>query len=234
MFKRVLFILICLAATAPTFAAEDKVLTNYPPSTEALTGKQVLQLPQDENKLYLTLYGNGDDERFIQLKKWFNENAELKAIRAQTHYAAIDTNSKLFKDRYADEIDSASQPCIRVVTPGGLEVLRIDGNAIPMSDASLNKGLRTGMLRNLFGGNNQQGQKHKGDRMNPKDRFDKKIDEKIDEHVDNANLPPIASAVAASWAKTIVHTLIGIVIFIVATVAVVVGIANAVKQTHAS
>ncbi len=231
MFKRILFTLICFCAVAPTFAAEDKVLTNFPPSTEATTGKQVLQLPQDENKLYLTIYGNADDERYQQLKKWFNENTELKAIRAQTHFAAIDTNSKLFKDRYADEIDTSL--CIRVVTPGGLEVLRIDGNAIPMSGESLNKGMRTSMLRNLFGNDNQEQEKHKGDRMNPKDRFNKKIDDKIDDHVDNANLPPIASAIVSSWAKTIVHALIGFVIFIVFVVAIGLGIVNAVKQSRA-
>jgi len=92
MFKRLLLVLVCLCGAANVMAADD-VQTNYPPTTKA-TGKQILQLPQDENKLYLTLYGNSDDERYQQLKKWFNENNELKAIRAQTHFAAIDTDSK--------------------------------------------------------------------------------------------------------------------------------------------
>jgi len=214
---------VCLCGSAQVMAAED-VQTNYPPTTT--TGGQVLQLPQDENKLYLTLYGNPDDERYQNLRKWFNENNELKAIRAQVHYAAIDTDSKLFKERYADEIDMT--PCIRVVTPSGLEVLRIDGNKIPMSDLSLNKGMRTELLKNLFGGRPQKDKKHNGDRMNPKDKFKNKIDEKIDDKIDNANLPPVASYVMSKIVKRVIHTGIAIVI----VVAIGLGVFGAIKQAR--
>jgi len=115
-----------------------------------------------------------------------------------------------------------------VVTPSGLEVLRIDGNAIPMSDLSLNNGMRTELLKSLFGGRKQEDKKHDGDRMNPRDKFKNKIDDKIDEKIDNANLPPVASYVMSKIVKRIVHTGIAIVIVI----AVGLGVLGAIKQAR--
>lgn len=230
MFKKLLIVAIVMLTTRFTLA-DDKVITNYPPkfaaqSTEQVTGEQVLHLPQDENKLYLTLYGDPADERYQELRKWFNENEELRAIRAQTHFAAIDINSKLFKERYADEIDVT--PCLRVVTPRGLEVFRIDGNKIPMSGLSLNKGMKTELIKKLFDGRKQQQQKKQSPQDRMRDRMRDQIDERIDEKIDNANLPPVTSYVMSKIVKRVVHA--GIFIVIVAAIAI--GVFSALKKVR--
>lgn len=203
MFKRVLFILICLCPVAPAFAAEDNIITNHPPKT----GEQVFILPQDENMLYLTVYGDPADARYAQLRKWFNENPELKAIRAKVHYAAIDTNSKLFKERYADEVTSSL--CLRIVTPGGIEIMNLDASQLPLSDKALNNGVRAGLIDKLFGGRQKQQQK-----QSPQDRMKQKIDDKIDEKIDNANLPPVTSYVMSRIAKALVGGIFTVIIVI--------------------
>ncbi len=197
-------IAIISLTTLSTRAAETEtgdIQTNHPPKT----GEQVFVLPQDEGKLYLTVYGDPSDERYQQVKKWFNENAELKAIRAQTHYAAIDTDSKLFKERYADEV--TTPPCIRVVTPNGIELLNMDATAIPLSDKALNTGVRTGLMDRLFNGGRQK-QKNES----PQERMKRKVDEKIEDTLDNANLPPVTAYVMSKIAKVVIGGVFTIVI----------------------
>ncbi len=224
MLKRLLIVCTVLLCCVSARADDDKIITNFPPSTvktEARkANKQVLNLPQDEGKLYLTLYGDPNDEHYVNLKKWFNENAELRSIRTQCHFSAIDNDSKLFKDRYADEVDTF--PCIRFVTPGGVELLRIDGNYIPMSDMSLTKGIRTGLMKRLFGDNDEQQQEKK--------RPDEKLKEAIDNKIDNdINLPPVATAVFGP----IIHAVVGIVFTVVILGCGVAGVVTAIKQAKA-
>lgn len=226
MLKRLLAVCIVLLCCVSARADDDKIITNFPPSTvktEARsTGKQVLNLPQDENKLYLTLYGDPSDEHYVNLKKWFNENAELRSIRTQCHFSAIDTDSKLFKDRYADEVDAASAPCIRFVTPGGVELLKIEGKYIPMSDMSLTKGIRTGLMKRLFGNDDEQKQEKK--------RPDEKLKEAIDNKIDNdINLPPVATAIFGP----IIHVVVGVVFVLVILGCGALGVVNTIKQAKA-
>lgn len=221
MFRRLLIACLLLLSCVSVKAA-DPIITNYPPTasqketstlTESqTTGDKKLILPQDENRLYLTLYGDPNDEQYVKLKKWFNENNELRAIRTQCHFSAIDTNSKLFQDRYADEVDKF--PCIRFVTPGGVELLRIDGKKIPMSDRSLNNGVRTGLIKRLFGNDDQEEKQDRSPNQKFKDAINKKIDNDI-------NLPPVAQAVFGPIIHLAVYALFIVVIGIVALVSVV-------------
>lgn len=222
MLKRLLIVCTVLLCCVSARADDDKVITNFPPSTvktEARkANKQVLNLPQDESKLYLTLYGDPSDEHYVNLKKWFNENAELRSIRTQCHFSAIDTDSKLFKDRYADEVDAT--PCIRFVTPGGVELLKIDGKYIPMSDMSLTKGIRTGLMKRLFGNDDDE---QKQQKKRPDEKFKDAIDNKIDNDI---NLPPVATAVFGP----IIHVLVGIVVVSVVLGCGAMGVISTIKQ----
>lgn len=233
MLRRLLIaLMLMLSCVATKTAIADDVVTNYPPTAAQraetaaeTTGKQVLNLPQDENKLYLTLYGNPDDEKYQNLKKWFNENADLRAIRQQTHFSAIDTNSKLFKERYADEVDS--KLCIRFVTPGGVELLRIDGTKIPMSDASLNKGIRTNLIKRLFNNDGDEDQGNRNKKKRPDQKFKDAMDKKIDNDID---LPPVATAVFGPIIHLAVYSLFAVVVLIFG----VVGVVSAIKKHNAA
>lgn len=219
MLRHLLIVATCLAVCRSAIA-DDPVITNYPPQTiselsEAeITGNQVLDLPQDENKLYLTLYGNPNDEHYRELKSWFATNPGLVAIRRQTHYSAIDTTSKLFKERYADEVREIF--CIRFVTPGGVELLRIDGKRIPMSERSLNNGIRTELIKRLFGR-----PEPKPEPKTPQEKLKQAINDKIDNDV---NLPPVAKSLFLGliqklmWGLVVGAVVAGVVVAVVTTI----------------
>lgn len=226
MLRRLL--IACVLVLTCSAVKADDVLTNYPPATvttsaKGQTGKQVLNLPQDENKLYLTLYGDSNNEQYQNLKKWFNENESLRSIRTQTHFSAIDTDSKLFKERYADEVDKS--PCIRFVTPGGVELLRIDGTAIPMSDSSLNKGIRAGLMKRLFGNNDDD--EDQGQKKRPDQKFKEAIDKKIDNDIE---LPPVAREVFGPIIHVVVYALFAVVIGIFGLVGIIGAVIKAKAQ----
>src|SRR4051812_27048956 len=46
--------------------------------------EQVFDLPQDQNKPYLTVFGVEGDSRYKAVKEWFNTNETLIAIKDQT------------------------------------------------------------------------------------------------------------------------------------------------------
>lgn len=102
----------------------------------AVKAERVDVLPQDANKLYLTVYGNCDEPRYQTLCHWFA--TKLSDIRDRFHYRIIETHTPLFHDRYSKFVPTT--PCLQVMD-GESKVLELSGRDLP-HDA--------GQLRNVL------------------------------------------------------------------------------------
>lgn len=86
-------------------------------------------LPQDQAKPYVTVYGTG--ERFKQVVGWFYSNDELKRLKDASHFNAIDTQSVMFRDRYA--ATTPAKLTIRIQDADGDTLQEVTDGRIPMS-----------------------------------------------------------------------------------------------------
>lgn len=96
--------------------------------------EQVVQLPQDQGKWYLSVFGNEGETRYETLKSWFSTDAQLQGIRTQAHYNTYRADSVMFAERYAQ---STTIPCVRLQDSAGKVVFQVTGDAIPMSPQAL-------------------------------------------------------------------------------------------------
>ena len=107
--------------------------------------EQVIQLPQDQNKLYLTVFGAEGEYRYEQLKSWIANDPQLSALKAQTVYNQYRTDSVMFRERYAQGISQV--PCVRLQTAQGTMVYEALGTTVPMSAEALYNGIAEGCLK---------------------------------------------------------------------------------------
>jgi hypothetical protein len=109
------------------------------------TQERIVQLPQDKDKFYLSIYGDANDPKFQAVVKWFSTNNELAAFKAQVHFNAVETTSAIYKERYAKTV--AKTPCVRVQDAQGVRLYQCSGDGIPLSAEALTKALNTECLR---------------------------------------------------------------------------------------
>ena len=110
-----------------------------PCSAQAANGviaqERIVQLPQDGDKWFVSVVGDPQDSRFNEIVSWF-DSGSLLALRNSVHFNAIDSNSAIFADRYADM--TPELPMVRVQNAKGVIYSQVCGNSIPMSAQSLN------------------------------------------------------------------------------------------------
>lgn len=98
-----------------------------------LTG-QIVELPQDAGKWYLSIVGDAKDPQYHQLVHWFDTNSDLRQLRQQTHYHAVTTDSPLY-ELYRPH--TRSLPCVRLQRADGSLVYQQTGQSIPQSAKAL-------------------------------------------------------------------------------------------------
>jgi len=118
----------------------------------AYTEERVVALPQDQNKFYVTVMGSTSDSKYQSVLSWFNSVPELKSIKAQTHFSAVETTSAMFAERYRATVPNT--PCIRVQSSDGTVLYQSSGVNVPMSGESLSKAINTECLRRWRNRNN--------------------------------------------------------------------------------
>lgn len=132
-------ILLACAFSTPCMATELKADAAY---GVAYVQERVTELPQDQLKPYLTIFGNPNDSRYQAVQKWFDTNPTLASLKNGCHYNVISTNSVLFRDRY-----SATTPNALVVRLQAVDVespiVELVGNQIPMTADALANHLNT-------------------------------------------------------------------------------------------
>lgn len=134
--KRFLAILLAMLVIAMPLTVSAQT---QPTKADAAYGvryaqEQVVQLPQDQGKWYLSLFGNEGETKYETLKSWFSTDAQLQGIRTQAHYNTYRADSTMFAERYAT---STTVPCVRLQDASGTVVFQAVGEAIPMSAQAL-------------------------------------------------------------------------------------------------
>lgn len=161
MHRLFVILIAVLCAASPALACpctgDDSPCTCEPTcncQTETVTGEnygvrntqeRVIQLPQDDEKCYMTVIGYADDPAVKRLKAWFINNPDLRAVASQTHYNAIDAHSVTYTQRYASNVPRL--PCIRFQAADGTTIYQVSGTDIPFSAEALANGVRTSWRR---------------------------------------------------------------------------------------
>jgi len=104
--------------------------------------EQVIQLPQDQGRFYLSVFGNEGEYRYEQVKSWIASDPQLSALKAQTIYNTYRVDSVMYRERYAQGISDI--PCVRLQTAQGHVVFEATGTNIPMSAEGLYNSIAEG------------------------------------------------------------------------------------------
>jgi hypothetical protein len=104
---------------------------------------QVIELPQDQGKLYCTIFGGDSQAR--ELANWFDTCPELRQVKQATHFAVMSSNSTMFKSRY--DATTGDLPCIRIQDASGNTIYQCSGRNLPLSPDALANSISTTCLR---------------------------------------------------------------------------------------
>ena len=137
MYRIVLAIaILCLAITP---AVAQNLVEDFVDGSHGITYTEdnILQLPKDQNRFYVTVFGQG--AKYRRVCGWFNTVPALKTIRRQTHFNTVGTQTVMFRERYRTTVPAT--PCVRVQTADGQTIFQVSGNAVPMSGQALAKAM---------------------------------------------------------------------------------------------
>lgn len=135
MIRFLLSALILLASAACLYAAPL-------PDTHAgdvhgviYSGARIVDLPQDQGKLYVAVMGHANDPRFQNSVRWFDTVPALRDVKAQTHFQVHTSNSAMYRSRYAQSVPAL--PCIRVIDAQGNVYYQASGDNLPTSGEAI-------------------------------------------------------------------------------------------------
>ena len=122
--KRILLTLTCLLAFAVSaFATEERMVN----------------LPQDQGAWYLTVFGESEDAKFVELQSWLTADTGLAKLKAQVRFNKYTTDQIRYQ-RYAKDVPGL--PCIRLQNEKGLVVSEFWGDNIPTASSTLYRGIK--------------------------------------------------------------------------------------------
>jgi hypothetical protein len=121
--KRILLTLTCLLAFAVSaFATEERVSP-----------------PQDQGAWYLTVFGEAEDAKFVELQNWLATDMGLTKLRTQVRFNKYTTDQVRYQ-RYVKNMPGL--PCIRLQNEMGLVVSEFWGDNIPSASSDLYRGIK--------------------------------------------------------------------------------------------
>lgn len=95
--------LLVAASCVPAWAGESLTKADAAYGVR-YTQEKVVALPQDQETAYLTLFGDRNDPKFRAMVRWFETDATLVAIKNQTHYNVISSDTPMYRERYASTV----------------------------------------------------------------------------------------------------------------------------------
>jgi hypothetical protein len=141
MIRYLLASILVLGSLAPVWANEPAMKADAAYGVR-YTEERVVNLPQDQFKPYLTLYGDRDDPKFRAMVRWFEDNKTLVELKDQTHYNVIYSDTRMYRDRYSEAIPVL--PCVTLQSIADRKpVAQFAGLNIPMTADALAKGLNS-------------------------------------------------------------------------------------------
>lgn len=105
-------------------------------NAQAETGQQVAP-PQDQDAVYVTIFGNESDAQYRALTKAVQTSPELQEMLIGSHYTAVPASSEMFKTRYGGT--TPDLPCVRIQKADGTVILQTSGANAPHDAATLIK-----------------------------------------------------------------------------------------------
>jgi hypothetical protein len=142
--KHFLLALVCvMLMSVPTLAQPYRCDSNGGVCYQT----RVMDLPQDQDKFYCTIFGHPNDPEVRQLQKWFDVDPDLNQFKHGTHFALVNSESTMFRQRYATT--TGPLPCVRVTDREGNVVFQASGDNLPMTSAALANSMHTTCLRRL-------------------------------------------------------------------------------------
>lgn len=147
--KNILLALVCLIGSFSAACAADY-------RCDATGGvmyqsQRVIDLPQEQNKLYVTVIGDPASDRTQELTGWFSNHPTLVKVKNATQYSVMDTTSPMYLGRVSQSQAFAppSLPCIRVQSADGQIIYQVSGNNVPLSAEGLCNQLQTNCFRRV-------------------------------------------------------------------------------------
>lgn len=128
---RFLCTLVLLLSLTLTLKAEQATVIN----DNVARASQRVELPHDADKFYLTIFGDTSTDEVKDMVTWFDTNDELKAVKSISHFNVIDSNTPMYKERYANS--TPGLPCIRLQTSDRKKLVELSGNQIPITSDAL-------------------------------------------------------------------------------------------------
>jgi hypothetical protein len=140
MYRLILAMVLVAASLVSSTAIAQTPLHADAAYGVAYVQTRIQQLPQDQDKPYLTVVGDANDQTVKMVLNWFNTNADLKAIKDQTHFVFMPTSgdskpARFYRDRYAKTVQEV--PCIRFQKADGTMIVELTPDKIPATPEAL-------------------------------------------------------------------------------------------------
>jgi len=126
-------LLLCLLCAVAVFAVAAPCLADT--VNGVLAEEQVINLPQDSAKWYVSVVGIADDSRYLEVLGWFNTNPNLAKLKKQVHFCRVTSDQPIYSERYEPNVKGL--PTVRVQDGSGVVIYESAGKNIPMTARSL-------------------------------------------------------------------------------------------------
>jgi len=127
-------LLLCVLCVFALFASVAPCLADT--VNGVLAEERVVNLPQDQDKWYISVVGDAADGRYKEVSGWFDSNPSLLKLKTQVQFCPVETNTPIYQERYAGNIKGL--PTVRMQKPDGTVVYESAGKDIPLTAAGLN------------------------------------------------------------------------------------------------
>ena len=125
---------VCFSLSVPVDGAESVEFVNG-----VIANERVVNLPQDSEKWYISVVGVPGEQKYREILGWFNDDENMRKLKMQVHYRAIDSNTAIYRERY--EANVTDLPMVRLQKNNGEVVYESSGASLPMSAAGLHNAL---------------------------------------------------------------------------------------------
>lgn len=96
-----------------------------------LRAEQVIDLPQDGGRYYTSIFLN----EASNIPGWFQSDARLATLKAQTQFNVVQTSDPQFAERYGKAVTEF--PCVAITKADGSLIFKASGKNLPNNSADL-------------------------------------------------------------------------------------------------
>jgi len=138
MLRHLLAVALLVAAMCSPVAAQTAMKADAAYGVRYVE-ERVVELPGDQLKPYLTVFGEKGDPKMAAMVKWFETNDTLKGIKDQTHFLVMYTDDPMYH-RYAGNVPALPYVCLQAVNVEK-PIAEYAGSQVPMTADALARGL---------------------------------------------------------------------------------------------